>query len=125
MQEIILRREVMEIVKENPEVERIAEYLINRFKTDTDLENFYEKNKITLRGVCEHVRNKAKKLAKNGCAVVEDNEVFNWVVDYIIEKKEVVNQTEIEEKQEIKVQPKAEKKVEEKPTQMSIFEFLE
>ena len=65
----------------------IGEYLLDKFKSDLPLALAYQERKITLDKIFDYVRAQAQAQAQNGCAMVEDNEVFGWVLHYVQDEK--------------------------------------
>lgn len=64
----------------------IGRYLRSRFESDEVLRNAYKEEKKTLDDVYEYVIDCARELAKNNNAVmVEDKDVYNWAVHYILD----------------------------------------
>lgn len=60
----------------------VADALVKRCKESKALcEDVLKANK-TLANCFEYIKSKAKKEAKNGCAVVEDDKVYEWAEDY-------------------------------------------
>lgn len=86
----------------------------------------------TLDGAYEFIRKQAHKQAKNGCACIEEKEVYGWAVHYFEEDdiKEAEKKAEKTEKKVEKVE-KVEKPTKTKPkeddgmlkNQMTIFDF--
>lgn len=63
---------------------KIIEYLVNR----TDMDNKYLNNKKTLKGMIDFIKSEAKKLATNGVAMLEDEEVYGMAIHYFDESDE-------------------------------------
>ena len=118
----------------------IKEYIEGVCKTDEVLAGKYEKSGKDIEGCCKYIKSEAKKKAKNGCAVIEDAEVFGWAIHYFDEemtapKEEVACKVEsrmtikdIDEKFMPKPQPKPVAKPQPKKVddvQMSLFNFDE
>lgn len=62
--------------------EIIKKYLEERAKTDESVaKNLLKPNK-SIEECCKYITEEARKLAKNGCAAVEDSVVFGWAVHY-------------------------------------------
>lgn len=59
---------------------RITSYIIDNYITST--ENAEKVMNKTLSDCISNVRNKAKKQAKNGYAMIEDRTVWNWVKEF-------------------------------------------
>jgi|GEM_PF-271108 len=59
---------------------RIASYIIDNYITSA--ENAEKVMNKTLSDCISSVRNKAKKQAKNGYAMIEDRTVWNWVKEF-------------------------------------------
>ena len=118
----------------------IKDYIEGVCKTDEVLAGKYEKSGKDIEGCCKYIKSEAKKKAKNGCAVIEDAEVFGWAIHYFDEemtapKEEVACKVEsrmtikdIDEKFMPKPQPKPVAKPQPKKVddvQMSLFNFDE
>lgn len=119
MQEIELSFELDPIERLEKEIEIeedsqkviIGRYLRSRFESDETLRNAYKNKKRTLRDVYEYVIDCARELAKNNNVVmVEDKDVYNWAVHYILDgEQERVDETyvlSVEEKKSIEEQAK-------------------
>ena len=59
---------------------RITSYIIDNYLLNT--ENAEKVMNKTLSDCISNVRNKAKKQAKNGYAMIEDKTVWNWVKEF-------------------------------------------
>lgn len=60
----------------------IINHLIGRCKDDEGLCEDVLQNEKTFSKCFDYVRNQAKKQAKNGCAAVKDDVVYEWAEDY-------------------------------------------
>lgn len=67
----------------NPNIKRVGKYLLERMKTDKDLENTYEDNCVDIHAIWEGIVGKAKAKAVKGCACLEDQEVFDLAVHFV------------------------------------------
>jgi hypothetical protein len=63
----------------------IIAYLNNRIKTDEYLRAACEKGNKTLDGVIAYIKSEARKQAKDGVAMIPDENVYGWAVHYILE----------------------------------------
>lgn len=70
---------------------RITSYIIDNYLLNT--ENAEKVMNKTLSDCISNVRNKAKKQAKNGCAMIEDRTVWNWVKEFYEFTDEVETQS--------------------------------
>lgn len=59
----------------------IKEYLTTAIESDPALKAAYSESKIT--GCCNYIKSQAKKQAQNGCAAIEDADVYKWARDYM------------------------------------------
>ena len=59
---------------------RITSYIIDNYITNA--ENAEKVMNKTLSDCISSVKNKARKQAKNGCAMIEDRTVWNWVKEF-------------------------------------------
>ena len=64
----------------------IKDYIESACKTDAVLAGKYEKSGKDIEGCCKYIKSEARKKAQNGCAVIEDAEVFGWAVHYFDEE---------------------------------------
>lgn len=70
--------------EKNKQILKVAEYLITR----EDMEEKYSNEEKNLNGMYEYIKSRAQKQAENGCAWVEDEEVYNWAIHYWDELEE-------------------------------------
>ena len=63
----------------------IANYLLNRIETDECLKAKLEETTKTLKGCVEYVKKEANKQAEDNVAIIEDQQVYEWVVHYFLE----------------------------------------
>lgn len=80
-----------------PYTKNIAEYLIKAAEENEDLRSMILDQGKTLGKCFLYIRDKAKKLAKKGCACVRDNTVYGWAVEYYGLESAEINNIEIEE----------------------------
>lgn len=64
---------------------RIANYLLKRIETDQCLREKLETTDKTLKGCVEYCKSEARKQAEDGCAMIPDDEVYEWVVHFFLE----------------------------------------
>lgn len=99
-------------------IKKVAEYLINR----EDMDEKYLNKEKDLTGMWNYITEQARKKAQNGCAVMEDKEVYNLAIHYFDETNEALGISKVskatkKEENPKKVdkqenQPKEEKKIE-------------
>lgn len=65
----------------NEYMEIIGHYIIDRCTDETTAAAVLAEGK-TLIGVLENINERARKKAKNNCAVISDDVVFKWVDEY-------------------------------------------
>ena len=66
--------------------EKIIKDYIEKFaQGDAVFASKYEKSGKDIEGCCRYIKSEARKQAKNGCAVIKDDEVFGWAVHYFDE----------------------------------------
>ncbi len=94
---------------------RIANYLVERCKTDTCLALACMKDNKSLDGTIAYIKSEAKKQAQDGCACIPDEEVFGWAVHYILEDS-LSSSFEPKPKQVVKEVVKKETVIVPKPT---------
>lgn len=58
--------------------------IVNHLKLHTELNEAFLNEEKNLKDMAEHIRNKAKKQATNGVAVIEDEIVFKWAREYFM-----------------------------------------
>lgn len=59
---------------------KIVDYLKSRI----ELDKYFLNEEKNLKGMSDYIKNLARKRAKNGVAVIEDETVYKWAVDYFI-----------------------------------------
>ena len=74
----------LEEIKEN-HLKAIAQYLHKQKEEDNALKEKLENTEKTLEGCYSYIKSLAKKQASNGCAFIEDAEVYHWVREYFLE----------------------------------------
>ena len=76
MRDLILETDKMQI-------RIILQHLIKECETDESLKNNIEtKIKNTPLGMFNYIKDKAKKEAVDGCAMIEDSKVYEWAREY-------------------------------------------
>lgn len=65
--------------------QRIADYLLTRIETDLPLKEKLESTSKTLRGCVSYCKEQARNQAEDNCAMITDDEVFEWCVHYFLE----------------------------------------
>ncbi len=97
----------------------IKDYLDKESEQDAALKAVYQSDKI---GACfTYIKNQAKKKAVNGCAMIEDTQVYKWARDYFYDvlpnEKDVKCDAETEDQDETEEEAIAEApaKVQKKP----------
>lgn len=112
--------------------QKIADYLIERCEEDKNLEEKILNTQKTLVGCIKYCKDQAREQAEDGCAIVCDEEVYQWCVHYFLEdsldfEKETVSKTKKskekapEEEEEIE-EPIKEKKP--KPTKKKVVKSV-
>lgn len=94
-----------------------------RAQTDTLLAKGLTDKDKSIQDCYNYVRERARKKAVSGCAMIEDNEVYGWAVHYYIEPKEVIDKEmgpKIAPKKS--VSEKAVKKIKSNPLLASLME---
>lgn len=90
-------------------IKKVAEYLINR----EDMNEKYLNEEKNLTDMWEFIKEEARKKAVNGCAALEDEEVYNLAIHYFDETNEALgikkNQksTKTDKKQDAKTEENA------------------
>lgn len=67
-------------------IKKVAEYLINR----EDMNDKFLNEEKNLTDMWEYIRDKAREKAINGCAMLEDQDVYNLAVHYFDETNEAL-----------------------------------
>jgi hypothetical protein len=67
-------------------IKKVAEYLINR----EDMDEKYLNEEKNLIDMWQFIRDEARKKAQNGCAVMEDEEVYGLAIHYFDETNETL-----------------------------------
>ena len=70
--------------KLSPQEAVVKRYLDDQAQRDDALRSLYVPSKI--KDCFEYVKEQAKKMAVDGCAMVEDSLVFKWARDYYLEE---------------------------------------
>lgn len=95
--------------------------IVNHLKLHTELNEAFLNEEKNLKDMAEHIRNKAKKQATNGVAVIEDEIVFKWAREYFIKSNSELG---IKKATVAKTKPNNIEKKEEKDDDFgSIFNF--
>jgi hypothetical protein len=89
-------------------IKKVAEYLINR----EDMDEKYLNEEKNLTDMWSFITDEARKKAQNGCAVLEDKEVYGLAIHYFDETNDALGiktskkETKIEKKQEVQKEEK-------------------
>lgn len=95
--------------------------IVNYLMLQTEMNEAFLNEEKNLKDMAEHIRNKAKKQATNGVAVIEDEIVFKWAKEYFIKSNSELG---IKKVAEAKAKPNNIEKKEEKDDDFgSIFDF--
>ncbi len=70
---------------ENPTLKIIGDYLQKRCEEEPSFKERILKENKTLSECFDYIKSEAQKKAGNGCAVIEDQEVYGWAVHYFDE----------------------------------------
>lgn len=101
MRDLILETDKMQI-------RIILQHLIKECETDESLKNNIEtKIKNTPLGMFNYIKDKAKKEAVDGCAMIEDSKVYEWAREYWNDYEES------DKAEETKPTPRIEKQIKE------------
>lgn len=60
----------------------VGKFIISRCEENEEFSNAVLKKEKTLEGCMKDIISKARKMAKNKVAVVEDSKVYQWAADY-------------------------------------------
>lgn len=112
----------------------IASYLLTRIETDECLKEKIEVTSKTLIGCIDYCKNEAREQAEDGCAMIPDDEVYEWAVHYFLEdsikestKKESITPPTTDEdnkKYNKQSSPKPKKETVKKNAKEKLFEQL-
>ena len=69
---------------EDPQVLAVKKYLDEQSKSDVALQTLFRPEKIE--DCFAYIKEQARKLAVDGCAMVEDSLVYKWARDYYIDE---------------------------------------
>lgn len=89
-------------------IKKVAEYLINR----EDMNDKFLNEEKNLTDMWSYIKDQAKEKAVNGCAVLEDQDVYNLAVHYFDETNEALGISKAK-----KTTPKAETKKQDAKTE--------
>ena len=78
------RKECIMSDKLSPQEEAVKWYLDRQAENDEFLRTLYVPSRI--KDCFKYITGQARKMAVNGCAVVEDSVVFKWARDYYLEE---------------------------------------
>ncbi|MDD6467142.1 MAG: Cas9 inhibitor AcrIIA9 family protein [Erysipelotrichaceae bacterium] len=62
-------------------IKKVCDYLLSR----EDIKQNLDKKNKSINGMWSYIKQEARKAAKNGCACIDDDEVYNWAVHYFDE----------------------------------------
>ena len=102
----------------DPALLKIVEYLLSR----EDMNDKYLNESKSLKKMVDFIKGQAKKQAKNGMAMIEDEVVYGWAIHYWDENnKDLDIKEEPEEVKEVKPIKKVQKKEWVAEGQLSLF----
>lgn len=116
----------------NVSIKKVCAYL----KTREDIKLNLEKENKSIDEMWEYIKSEARKQAKNGCACIEDNQVYEWAVHYYdeddikvesfkkVDKKKLDNIPVKTVSHKKVTQPKKAKKEKVAENQISLFDYL-
>lgn len=106
---------------------KIIDYLLSR----EDMNDKYLNEEKCLSQMISFIKSEAKKQAKDGVAMIEDEVVYSWAIHYWDETNESLELEKVEKKVETKKKdtPKLVKKVSKSTTtkpegQLTLFDFM-
>lgn len=103
----------------------IGKFLISKCEENEEFSNAVLKKDKTLEGCMKDIVSKAKKMAKNNVAVVEDTKVYKWAADYYMPGSSKTVKAVQEEKPKVDRKQKENKKdTNEIEGQMDLFSML-
>ncbi len=102
----------------DPALLKVVEYLLSR----EDMNDKYLNESKSLKSMVDFIKGQAKKQAKNGMAMIEDEVVYGWAIHYWDENnKDLDIKEEPEEVKEVKPIKKVQKKEWVAEGQLSLF----
>ena len=116
----------------NASIKKVCAYL----KTREDIKYNLEKENKSIDEMWEYIKSEARKQAKDGCACIEDNQVFEWAVHYYdeddikVESFKKIDNNKLDNisvktvSQKKVTQPKKAKKEKVAENQISLFDYL-
>lgn len=116
----------------NASIKKVCDYL----KTREDIKLNLEKENKSIDEMWEYIKSEARKQAENGCACIEDDQVYGWAVHYYDEDDIKVESFKNVDKKKLDnipvntishkkvTQPKKAKKEKVPDNQISLFDFL-
>ena len=111
--------------KLSPQEELVKKYLDGQIESDEALKSLYVPSKI--KNCFSWIKEQAKKQAVNGCAMIEDSQVYKWARDYYLEElpKKATEKEFVTVQEKAETQKKVEKSIYEKPkeVQKELFDF--
>ena len=103
----------------------VGKFIISRCEENEEFSNAVLKKDKTLEGCMKDIVSKAKKMAKNNVAVVEDTKVYKWAADYYMPGSSKSVKKAQEEKPKVDRKPKENKKDKnEIEGQMDLFSMI-
>ena len=109
----IERIRVLSQEQKDTNIKKVAEYLMTRVDLDEKFMN-EEKN---LNDMWEYIKKQAKEKAVNGCAVMEDDDVYGLAVHYFDETNEALGIKTTKKKQDAKKEENASNTKQDAPVQ--------
>lgn len=100
-------------------------FLRERIKTDSAIAEACNSEKKTLDGCVQYIISQAKKQAFNNCAFIPDEEVYGWVIHYLIEDNIVLEKNTKFEKLSSSSKEKLSKPKKQKPVKTIYDELKE
>ncbi len=103
----------------------VGKFIISQCEENEEFSNAVLKKEKTLEGCMKDIVSKARKMAKNKVAVVEDSKVYQWAADYYMPGSSKTVKAIQEEKPKVDRKPKENKKDKnEIEGQMDLFSML-
>lgn len=65
----------------------LEQHMAKMVETDSVLKDKYENGGKTISGAAKYITGLARERARNGCAVIPDDEVYGWCVHYFDEEE--------------------------------------
>lgn len=84
--------------KENLNTDRALIKIIKYLLNQPEMSDIYLKDEKNINEMMDYIKSKAKEQAINNVAIIEDQNVYDWAIDYYIKSNEELGITKINNK---------------------------